>query len=306
VRLCAFGLLLALVSMRAPQPQVFRSLADAVRVDVLVTEGRRPIGGLRATDFELRDSGVAQTIDDVQIVEVPFSMMLALDTSSSMEGRPLRDLQDAARAAIDALQPGDRAAILSFGEAIEPLAPWGADRAALGSAVSHLQAGGATSLFDAALAALVARDPESGRRHLLILFTDGTDTSSWLPDYAAWDLALRTEVVVYCVATEAKRMPPVGALYRRSGIRLALRQPVVSSIDFLQELAVRTGGEHLTTSAGGLRRTFERIVTDFRSRYVLAYTPRGVAASGWHPIDVRVKGRSVKVTARRGYERGPR
>jgi Ca-activated chloride channel family protein len=232
--------------------------------------------------------------------------MLALDTSSSMEGRPLRDLQDASRAAIEALQPGDRAAILSFGEAIEPLAPWGADQAALGSAVSQLRAGGATSLFDATLAALIARDHESGRRHLVVLFTDGTDTSSWLPDYAALDLALRTEVVVYCVSTAAQRMPSVGALYRRSGIRLAVRQPVVSSIDFLQELAVRTGGESLTASTGGLRRTFERIVTDFRSRYVLAYTPRGVAASGWHPIDVRVKGRSVKVTARRGYERGPR
>jgi uncharacterized protein YegL len=32
-------------------------------------------------------------------------MMLALDTSSSMEGKPLAELQDAARTAIGALQP---------------------------------------------------------------------------------------------------------------------------------------------------------------------------------------------------------
>ena len=33
----------------------------------------------------------------------------------------------------------------------------------------------------------------------------------------------------------------------------------------------------------------------------LTYTPRGVDVGGWHPIDVRLKGRRGNVTARRGY-----
>ena len=108
------------------------------------------------------------------------------------------------------------------------------------------------------------------------------------------------------VAIDQER-PQAGQIKRplqyRSGIRLFGQQPVMRSADFLHELAVRTGGERLSSDLGNLRKTFRRIVDDFRSRYVLAYTPRGVAAGGWHPIDVQVKGKRYKITARRGYER---
>jgi hypothetical protein len=74
-------------------------------------------------------------------------------------------------------------------------------------------------------------------------------------------------------------------------------------VDFLRELAVRTGGDTLSTDFGSLQKTFRRIVDEFRSRYVLTYSPRGVPAGGWHPLEVRVKGHGYKVTARRGYQR---
>ena len=78
---------------------------------------------------------------------------------------------------------------------------------------------------------------------------------------------------------------------------------MISSANFLEELAGRTGGESLSSGTTGLRDTFRRIVLEFRSRYVLAYTPRAVDAAGWHPIEVKVKGRRAEVRARRGYER---
>lgn len=79
------------------QRAVFRSAAEEVRVDVLVSDGHHPIAGLTASDFELRDSGVVQTIENVEISEQPFSILLALDTSSSMEGASLRATQPADR-----------------------------------------------------------------------------------------------------------------------------------------------------------------------------------------------------------------
>lgn len=163
-------------------PQVFRSVVDAVRVDVLVTQGRQPVGGLTIADFELRDNGVRQTIDDLQVGEVPFSMMLALDVSGSMTGAPLSHLQDGARAALEALRPDDRAALIAFNETISVATPWTSERDALAPAISGLKANGNTSLFDAAMSAIVQRDPEPGRRNLLIIFSDDRDTASWLPD----------------------------------------------------------------------------------------------------------------------------
>ena len=44
-----------------------------------------------------------------------------------------------------------------------------------------------------------------------------------------------------------------------------------------------------------------RIVGEFRTRYFLTYTPRGVEKDGWHPIEVKLKNKKGKVTARRGY-----
>jgi VWFA-related protein len=282
--------------------QRFRSATDAVRVDALVLDGRRPVGGLTAADFELDDSGVAQQIDDMQLVEVPFSMMLALDTSSSMQPGVPR-LQAAARGAIEALRPDDRAAALTFSETISAPTPWSPSRQMVLDAIDGLHTDGSTSLVDAAFAAIMQRDSEPGRRNLVILFTDGTDTSSWLPDDAAIDLAARSDVVVYCVGIDPEKETPRRPLQFRSGIRLTPHQPIMRSQDFMHELAYRTGGEYLATDLGSLQKTFRRIVDDFRSRYVLAYTPHGVPDTGWHPIDVRVKGKRYKITARRGYQR---
>jgi VWFA-related protein len=285
-------------------PQMFRTGVEAVRVDVMVTDGRRPVNGLTIQDFELRDNGITQRIDDLQVGEVPFSMMLALDVSSSMAGAPLAHLQDGARAALEALHPDDRASLIAFSHAITRSTPWTSERQALLSAIGGLKALGSTSLFDAALSAIVQRDPEPGRRNLLIIFSDGRDTASWLPDFAALNLLARADIVIYGVALDSPAHFAPPSLDRRSGIRLSPDQMISSDADFIAELARRTGGDRVTSSLAGLRRTFSKIVTDFRSRYVLTYTPRHVEGSGWHRIDVTLTNRKGQVTARRGYERG--
>jgi len=40
---------------------------------------------------------------------------------------------------------------------------------------------------------------------------------------------------------------------------------------------------------------------EFRTRYLITYTPRGVDQAGWHPLEVKLKAKRGKVTARRGY-----
>jgi tetratricopeptide (TPR) repeat protein len=64
------------------------------------------------------------------------------------------------------------------------------------------------------------------------------------------------------------------------------------------------GGWHQTMllTEPSLTGTFREVFDDFRSSYVLRYTPQGVTRGGWHTIDVtvpRAKGASVR--ARKGY-----
>ena len=295
------ALLLMPAGGRTPR---FRSGIDAVRVDVLVQDGRRPIVGLTAADFELRDSGVLQQVETVVIGDVPLSMLLVLDTSTSVEGPALARLKDASQAAYAALGKADRAALLSFSSAVTLQAPWGPPSAFIRDAVSALVAGGSTSLFDAAFAALTYHDTVTGTRNLIVLFSDGTDTASWLPSHAVFDKAQRSDAVVYTVV--AGSAGPDASLQYRSGIQLRAvpDRAVYETAPFVQELADITGGS-LFVSRGmdQVRETFTGIVNEFRTRYVLTYTPRGVDASGWHPIEVKLKNRKGRVQARRGYSR---
>ena len=67
--------------------QTFRSGADGVRVDVHVQVGKKPVAGLTAADFDVRDSGVRQDVQALAIEDVPLSLVLALDVSGSVRGR---------------------------------------------------------------------------------------------------------------------------------------------------------------------------------------------------------------------------
>jgi Ca-activated chloride channel family protein len=287
-------------------PQRFKVNTEAVRVDVLVKDGNRPVGGLSAADFDLRDRGVPQRIDSVSFEDVPLSVMIALDTSDSLKGRALDDLRDAAAAATQLLRPEDRSALLTFTERLWLRAPWTHEHESLHVALLHAGASGATSLHDVAYAALTLKDDRSGRR-LVLLLSDGQDTASWLGGAAVVAAARRNDAVVYTVGlTTGSAQAPGYRLDFRSGVQPPVPKvaPVALTEPLLSALAEETGGSFLTIDRSDrLHDTFRQIVTEFRTRYLLTYSPRGVDVGGWHPIEVKLKGRRGSVTARRGYLR---
>lgn len=304
--------------------QTFRVAVDGVRVDVLVVDGSTPVMGLTSDNFELRDSGVAQHIEAVGIEDVPLSVMLAFDTSKSVDGLPLTHLKEAATAVVRLLGPGDRAALMTFTGALSLQSPWTSDHKALEAGIEATEASGSTTLHDAAYAALTLRDSQPGRP-LVLIFSDGADTASWLPGQNVIDIAQRNEAVVYAVTLNGqaivtqRSVGPLGPStptsvavasgYRldfRSGLQDTIRDAPTATLlePFLDALANETGGKVINAERSDrLRDTFVQIVREFRSRYLLTYTPRGVDAGGWHPLEVKLKGRRGKVTARRGYLR---
>jgi VWFA-related protein len=285
--------------------QTFRSGVDAVQVDVLVTEGNRPVKGLTAGDFELRDNGVVQQIDAVAVDDVPVTLMLALDVSESVKGAPLEHLRAAIGAAGEALSPRDRLSLLTFSHQLDLAASPTADSAVVGSAAQAVEARGATALYDAALTALVTRQRIDGRA-VLLLFSDGADTSSWLDPRAVIDAAQRSDVVIYGVTLRHQTEQRNAREARQNRLERDWFREAPASFgrQFLSLLTEDTGGTVLVAERSDqLRETFVRVVSEFKSRYILSYTPRGVEGGGWHSIDVSLKGKRGDVTARRGYLR---
>lgn len=265
-------------SSLASQPPSFKSNTLAVRVDVLVTDGRKPVGGLTAPDFELRDNGVVQTLDVLEASGVPINAVLALDISASTAGARHAELVAASQAFLDGLQPADRAALTTFSHAVTSQIPLTSDLRSVRDGLRGIKPGGQTSVMDGAYVAIAATLAQTGRS-LVLICTDGYDTWSWLRPQDVLDSARRSNAVVYAVTA---------ADVRRS--------------ESLKALADATGGDILQVkSSGDLRGAFQRILQEFRNRYVLAYTPTGVPTGGFHTLDVRVKNRSLTVRARPGY-----
>lgn len=264
-----------------PQQPTFSSRLEAVRVDVLVTDRNEIVRGLQATDFEVRDNGVPQRVDLVSFQQIPLNVILALDTSASVTGPRLEDLQKASRALLDRLAKDDKAALLTFSHAIALRRPLTGDIARLRDEVEQVQPSGDTALVDGAQAAMLLERAD-GSRNVLIVFSDGLDTASWSSPDRVLESAQRAEVVVYGAASRDAEESP-----------------------FLEDLTKVTGGGLIKIeSTKDLSATFLRILDEFRNRYLVSYSPSGVDKNGWHRVDVRIKGRRATVKARAGYQAG--
>ena len=193
------ALLLVTTVMAVAQRPTFSSRLDAVRVDVLVTDNGRPVQGLKPGDFLVLDNGAPQTVDLAIYETLPVNMVLALDHSKSVTGDRLAQLQDAARTVLRALAPRDQAALITFSHRVALQQELTHDASVVLSAVDDARPGGQTSLFDGIYAGLLAgvNDPS---RNLVLVFSDGIDTASWLSPGQIIETAKRSDAVVYALS----------------------------------------------------------------------------------------------------------
>jgi len=265
----------------AIQPPAYSTKIESVRVDVLVMDGGKPLLGLRPADFDVLDDGVPQQVDLVSFEQIPLNVILALDMSDSVAGERLAQLQDAGGAVLAGLTKDDQAALVTFSNFVSLASPLSGRVADTRRALDDAYGYGATSLVDGVYAAMQVGESDAGRA-LLIVFSDGLDTSSWLTADAVLDAARRSDAVAYSAAIGE------GA-----------------SSSFLRELSALTGGTlYKIESTRDLRAAFVRILEEFRHRYLISYSPRGVPQSGWHRLDVKVKNRRATIKARPGYLAG--
>jgi VWFA-related protein len=296
-------------AVAAAQQPLYRSSTEAVLVDVQVTADRKPVTGLTAADFALKDMGVEQDVRVVSFADVPISLILVLDASASVAGERLAQLKHAGRAAVAALRAGDQATLLAVRDRVALDVAWTSDHAMLNRQIDALEARGRTALHDAVFSAITFREQAAGRV-LLLVFSDGADTASWLDPGRVLEAARHSDVVITAVSA-ASRIRPSGGREARDvfGLEAALRRwfdqdATLFPYAFLDVIAEETGGTALhVESAGEIAAAFRQSVADFKTRYLLMYTPDGVDVPGWHPIEVSVIGRRAEVTARRGYWR---
>ena len=221
------------------------------------------------------DNGVRQKVEIVAPSAVPVSVVLALDSSASLDANERSHLTRAGTRVIDTLKPGESATLVTFSGRIAIQSAFTSDAAKLRALVAAPTPSGDTALYDAAHVAMLLGTSAPGRP-IVILFSDGDDTASFLTEDAVLETAQRTDAVVAAVM-----MAGEGRL--------------------LQLLATTTGGVLVKEkSLDRVAERFAELLESFRNRYLLSFAPSGVAKAGWHKLTVRVKG-GGDVRAKTGY-----
>jgi Ca-activated chloride channel homolog len=284
---------------QSPTPQtpapVFRAGADVVTVEASVRRDRRPVMDLKAADFELLDNGVPQQIADVNHEKLPIDVSVLLDISASVTGSVLDELRRALRQFRADLGAADRLRLVTFNQSMRRIVDFTEPPSAIDRALASLGGAGSSAIFDSLAVALTAPVP-AGRRQLIVLFSDGQDSSSITDADTLLDVAKRTTPTVAVVLASASRQRPASLLRTSSKLGSATVGEIA------EQIAGETGGFVASIEAGdSLTSTFRRVLDQFRSSYVLFFTPTGVERKGSHTLEVRVKRAKVDVRARRGY-----
>jgi len=272
---------------------VVRVTSNLVPVPTTVVDVRGiALTNLKLEDFELRVDGQPNLISDISRAETPVRMAMLFDNSGSLSESRDFEKRAAVRFFQHVMRPADQAAIYSVSTYVELSQPMTNDVRRLQQTIENFgKPDGATSLHDAIFDALVYLKPYSGRR-VLVIVSDGQDTTSRLPEH---DFAntlqrlLSDDCQVYVVQT---------GVYDNANVRdLAAERR-------MQEFAGQTGGAaYIPKSVGELDDAFAQISADLAQQYILSYYPAADKRDGrFHVIAVTVKTRpNARVRARRGF-----
>jgi Ca-activated chloride channel family protein len=280
------------VALLAQQAK-FTSGVDVVTVDVSARDGGKVVPGLTAADFAVLDNGVKQDIADVTYGKLPIDITVALDVSYSVTGQQLQRLRIAVGQLMRDLGKDDRLRLMLFNERVRRAADFTSDVKSVEDAILAATAGGATAVFDTLSVALVSAD-HPDRRQLIVLFTDGADSMSFTDPKTLIDVARHSNVTVSAVLPIATASPMV---------RVNLPPSTSEQLKVYRQLAADTGGVIVPLALRtDVTATFAKALDEFRSSYVLHFSPKGVDAKGFHELTVTVPARpKVTIRARKGY-----
>lgn len=296
-RLLAFPLAAALTlaaALLAAQNQTIRVDVRLVRLLVTVKDANGAlIGGLERDAFQIADSGVPQeTAVFERTTSQPLSISLLIDTS----GSTAKDLKAEIAAAMRFLKaltsqghPEDALALYSFNHDVTLLSNFTRNASRINRALQALSADAGTSLYDALVLASERLQERDGR-HVVIMISDGGDTTSHYDYHAALRALHRADAILYPIVIQ-----PITNDAGRN----------VRGENALLQLAASTGGRAYFPASGiSLDDVFAGILRDLRTQYLLAYYPRGLPTAPrgtFRKVEVRLTDPKLRASTRGGY-----
>lgn len=279
---------------KEPTPPSFSVTSNLVRLLVTVRDQATGaiVTNLNKDDFHVFDDSIEQTISVFERnTSVPLSIALLVDTSGSTNkdiayetGSILKFLHALKQAG----NPNDALAVYSFNWQVKMELGYTRNEQRAERVMRQMHGEGGTSLYDAIY--LVSNDlADRDGRHVLVVVTDGGDTTSYKKFEDAVKAAIRSEAVLYPIVV----VPIESDAGRNLGGEHAL-----------ETMAQATGGRTFyPPGAGELDRAFSEILQELRTEYLLGYYPRLPQAlrNRYHAVQVTLGRPELKAITRSGY-----
>jgi len=281
-------------SAQDPAP-VFGVGLDVVNVTVTVRDADgKLVRDLTAADFVVKEEGRVQDLtlfapaaDPKEREELTLNLGMLFDTSNSMRDNLRLSRQSAIRF-LDSI-PRARDLILIFFDRDIRISRYNSEnQQGIFERILETEGEGYTALYDA-IAVYVSRVMGTPGRKVLLVFTDGEDTTSSISASNVIRLVRSTNVTVYPVAfSEGRRMSSSSEVRARA---------------FLGELATSSGGQVFRPLAlRELAEIYNRILDELNGQYVLGFVSDDPRLDGsYRRLDVEVARPGLRVRHRPGY-----
>lgn len=269
------------------QTPTIRVQSRLVTVALNVTdEHNAPVGSLTAEDFELAEDGRPQRIAVFDRESAsPLAIVLAIDSSGSVWSDERLE-RDAAKKFVNTLlRPQDVVDLMSFSDVVSEQVSFTGDAHAVDSGLGAIRRGSATAMYDALYLAserLGEAPPRPAQRRVVVMITDGEDTTHHGSYDAALEQAQRAGAMIYSLI-----VVPIASDAGRN----------VGGEHALISLANDTGGKYYyVESKQDLAPAFAHVSDDLRTQYALGYyaPQRGGDSTGLRHIHLQLKDAALR------------
>ncbi len=271
------------------QPAQPATQAHTVAIVATVTDrDHHLVSGLSSSDFDVRDDGLTRPHTAFNADRWPLSVTVLVDRSDSLSLGP-RGVRAAAARFIADLLPKDEGRVCAFAGYVACSPRFTTDHDELAQEVRRPPSDFGTHLIDALWSALDGMDmTKTGRRHVIVVFSDGEDNGSHTLFSHLKDRLRASDVMVYGIGLQTRF---------DDGDDFVSSRPDLT----LRPLAIETGADY---DEAGNHRELENIVTrieeELRHQYVLMFTPAS-NTDRTHRLQVRATQPSLRVRTRQRF-----
>ena len=272
-------------------PYVISLRVELILVNVTVLNKNGGfVSNLDKGNFQIDEDHIPQEIKVFQHGDVPVTVGLVIDSSSSMRSKRTEVIA-AAMAFVELMNPQDQIFIVSFNEHPKLQLPEGKlfsnEPIELRSALNQSIPAGQTALYDALVLAFNHLNKGHHEKKALLIVSDGGDNASQYRFNQVLDMAQKSKATLYTIALISPEDPE--------------QNPTV-----LKKISSISGGEFFSPSSVlEVANLCRRIAHDIRNQYTLGYTSSNLTRDGtFRSIKVIVNSpgaNKFQVRAREGY-----